>query len=77
MPAPLERSGGGSCALTGAAGNRSRAEHSWQDARFVGNTGNSTLGSVDECRKNHKEKRILQILRKTYQLWRSKNTIHT
>ena len=27
MPAPLERSGGGSCALTGAAGNRSRAEN--------------------------------------------------
>ena len=35
MPAPLERSGGGSCALTGAAGNRSRAENVLQHNKYA------------------------------------------
>ena len=35
MPAPLERSGGGSCALTGAAGNRSRAENVSQRNKYA------------------------------------------
>ena len=35
MPAPLERSGGGSCALTGAAGNRSRAENVSQHNKYA------------------------------------------
>ena len=35
MPAPLERSGGGSCALTGAAGNRTRAKNVSQHNKYA------------------------------------------